>query len=710
MNPGPASAAVRGSRLLACLAILLSFPAAAAPSHRVRALLVGVSTYPSLPAELQLQDAPANDVQLFSNYLRKRGVAHADITILSDKVPGAAAPRRREILAGLSRLTGQARPGDTVVLMFSGHGSQQPTRQGARVEPDGLDQIFLPQDAGSWDGVPRQVQNAITDDEIGSALEQLRDRGAFVWAIFDTCHAGTLTSALGSGGARFVAPEWLEASAAAPRPAREYAPTLRSTSTDLLRFESKAGAAGYVAFFASQREQITGQVQVRLDRARRSYGRFTWTLVQALEAKPGASYRQIMEMVLMKYRGMGVFETTPGYEGTALDARVLGDTADPVVQWPVHADDGQLHLDAGLLQGVSAGSVLSLVSGPAAPANEILGYVRVQRAAPVDSILLPVEYNGTPVLRLTSGGMNDEGSTLFYARPVDMADLALRVAKPRRDTRCESPDALLVEAVATLRRRPPFLPRIQWAEAGEDADVRLCQRNGKLIFLEGGDGKRHRHEGLAALAATAPWAGGMTSAAFADAIAETLQHIHAVLNLYRIAAGHASTDLLVEASVQLCRGADTSTTPCARAETVSTTTRPVVHPGDRVQITLRNPAWNPVHVTVLHIDANSRIHTLFPDPAVPQEQARIPARSEALCIPVPPNADSAGFERVLVIAVAEQPHGTSHTGLLRLITRAVRDMVSRDSPQVAFDRPVGFTGFGWMVAPDQAPEGSPHAR
>jgi hypothetical protein len=710
MNPGPASAPGRGYRLLACLAILLSFPAAAAEAHRVRALLVGVSTYPSLPAELQLQDAPANDVQLFSNYLRKRGVAHADITILSDKVPGAAAPRRREILAGLSRLAAQARPGDTVVLMFSGHGSQQPTRQGARVEPDGLDQIFLPQDAGSWDGAPRQVQNSITDDEIGSALEQLRARGAFVWAIFDTCHAGTLTSAvLGSGRAHLMAPERLGVSAAALGAAPEYSPTLRSTSTDMLRprFESTASAAGYVAFFASQREQITGQVQIRLDRASRSYGRFTWTLVQALEAQPGASYRQIMEMVLMSYRGMGVFETTPGYEGTALDARVLGNTADPVVQWPVNAEDGQLHLEAGLLQGISAGSVLSLVSGPAAPANETLGYVRVQRAAPVDSILLPIEYNRTPALRLASGGTKGNTSTLFYARPVDMADLALRVARPRKGTRCESPGALLEEALATLRRRAPSLPRIQWAQAGEDTEVLLCQRHGKLIFLEGRGVKGHRHDGLAG---TAPLTGGMTSAALADAIAETLQRIYAVQNIYRIAADHASTNRLVEAAVQLCRGAGSSTTPCARAETVSTTARPVVHRGDRVQITLRNSAWSPVHVTVLHIDANFRIHTLFPDPAIPQEQARIPARSEAIFIPVLPNADPAGLERVLVIAVAEEPRGKSQAGILKLITRTVRGMGSRNSGQEGFDRPVGFTGFGWMVAPDQTSAGLPHAR
>lgn len=707
MNLRPAIAAVRGHWLLACLAMLLSFPAVATRSHQVRALLVGVSTYPSQPAELQLQDGPANDVQLFGNYLRKRGVAKADITILSDKVPGAVAPTRHEILAGLSRLAEQARPGDTVVLMFSGHGSQQPTRQGTRIEPDGLDQVFLPQDAGSWDGAPRRVQNAITDDEIGDALDQLRARGAFVWAIFDTCHAGTLTSALlDSGRARLLAPVRPGLSAAALQATREEAPTLRSASMDLPwpRFELPAVAAGYVAFFASQREQVAGQVQVRVGRTSTSYGRFTWTLVQALESRPAASYRQVMEMVRVGYQDMGVLETTPAYEGTALDSRVLGDAANPVVQWPVREGDGQLHLDAGLLQGIRVGSVLSLVAGPAAHANEIIGYARVEQSAPADSILRPIEYNGK---RAPRRGYGSGASTLFYARPVDLAGLALRVAKPRRDATCENPGALLQEAIVTLRRSAPLLPRIQWVEAGEDADVRLCQRHGKLVFLESRAGRSSGHDSFAAITGTASPGDATTSVRLADGIAATLQRIDAVQELYRIASQPARNGL-VEASLRLCRRAGAQ--PCARAETIAMGARPVVHPGDRVEITLRNPAWNPVHVTVLRIDANLTIHTLFPDPAIPQEHARIPARSEAISIPLLLDADATGLERVLVIAVAEETRDTADAGMLEMIARTLRSLVARDSRQVAFDRPVGFTDFGWMVKADQTSAGLRHAQ
>ena len=37
------------------------------------------------------------------------------------------------------------------------------------------------------------VPNALMDDEIGAALDAIRDKGAFIWAVFDCCHSGTAT-------------------------------------------------------------------------------------------------------------------------------------------------------------------------------------------------------------------------------------------------------------------------------------------------------------------------------------------------------------------------------------------------------------------------------------------------------------------------------------------------------------------------------------
>ena len=160
------------------------------------ALLVGVSEYPTLEPGLQLNGGPRNDVLLFQRYLQERGVTSDNITVLTDGTRDAALPTRSAILENLSRLGEQAGPGDFVVLVFAGHGSQQPSKDDPRIEPDGLDEIFLPRDVGHWVGETAAVENAITDNEFGEALDRIRARGAFVWAIFDTCHSATMTRAM----------------------------------------------------------------------------------------------------------------------------------------------------------------------------------------------------------------------------------------------------------------------------------------------------------------------------------------------------------------------------------------------------------------------------------------------------------------------------------------------------------------------------------
>ena len=81
---------------------------------------------------------------------------------------------------------------DFVYLHLSGHGAQQPQAKAGN-ETDGLDEIFLPRDIDKWVNRDKGVPNALMDDEIGAALDAIRDKGAFIWAVFDCCHSGTAT-------------------------------------------------------------------------------------------------------------------------------------------------------------------------------------------------------------------------------------------------------------------------------------------------------------------------------------------------------------------------------------------------------------------------------------------------------------------------------------------------------------------------------------
>src|SRR5581483_10299339 len=83
---------------------------------------------------------------------------------------------------------------DKVVILLSGHGSQQPDSKPddpERFEPDGKEEIFLPADTGEWDGSGR-VRNAIVDYELRDWLKAIRAKGASVWIIVDACHAASM--------------------------------------------------------------------------------------------------------------------------------------------------------------------------------------------------------------------------------------------------------------------------------------------------------------------------------------------------------------------------------------------------------------------------------------------------------------------------------------------------------------------------------------
>ena len=177
-------------------------PAQVAPANDNFALLVGCTEYPELRKGLEPADyestvrllGPGNDVVLMRSVLQRYlGVPEANIRTLTGWPDDPAArPTRENILAELRRLARAVPRGARVLFLFAGHGSQQPDAPGGD-ESDGADEILLPADAGRFDPSIGGVKNAITDDEVRASLLALRAAGAEVLAVFDCCHAGTMT-------------------------------------------------------------------------------------------------------------------------------------------------------------------------------------------------------------------------------------------------------------------------------------------------------------------------------------------------------------------------------------------------------------------------------------------------------------------------------------------------------------------------------------
>ncbi|RYZ11110.1 MAG: caspase family protein [Comamonadaceae bacterium] len=367
-----------------------------------RALLVGVSELVNQPSSLWLQ-APRNDVLLMRQVLQKRGFAASDITVLADGVAGAELPEAQRIHAALARLLAQSRSGDFVLLYFSGHGTRLRDVTKLYQEPDGLAENFLARDvrgvlgAGGGGGTSLSLSGGLRDVDVDAWVRAFLARDVFVWSVFDTCSATSMTRGAGAAAGatamvdgprddevrwRGLRPAQLRASGVAPAPpAGAGASAIPSASAppasaSLPAPPSTAAVsappaapsvprARYVAFFASESHQVTPELRLpRNDRAGQPQGLLTWALADALARRP-ATWRELFEGVLALYPGVigelsQRFPTrelpSPVAEGN-LDAPLFSNRMPVAVTrptWKAQRAGDMLALAAGQLDGLSA--------------------------------------------------------------------------------------------------------------------------------------------------------------------------------------------------------------------------------------------------------------------------------------------------------------------------------------------------------------------
>ncbi|PIE12032.1 MAG: hypothetical protein CSA72_02665 [Rhodobacterales bacterium] len=96
---------------------------------------------------------------------------------------------RKDFYDGMAWLRDNAKPGDQVMLYYSGHGSVVTDDDGD--EADLLDEVFIPMDA-EVSGL--RVSNVIRDDEWSKLVAALPTDN--VISIMDACHSGGLSKAL----------------------------------------------------------------------------------------------------------------------------------------------------------------------------------------------------------------------------------------------------------------------------------------------------------------------------------------------------------------------------------------------------------------------------------------------------------------------------------------------------------------------------------
>ena len=165
---------------IATLALGITFAGAAVAKAEKYALMVAIEDYSKVGASSLpgcITDQKDLKMILETNF----GFPSANITVLSN---GEAT--KAKVLAALDELVSKAKPGDAVVVYYSGHGGQVPDLNDDDETIDNLDEALITVDFN-----PKDPDTWLLDDHLRASLSRLKTKRALV--LLDACHSGTGT-------------------------------------------------------------------------------------------------------------------------------------------------------------------------------------------------------------------------------------------------------------------------------------------------------------------------------------------------------------------------------------------------------------------------------------------------------------------------------------------------------------------------------------
>ncbi len=565
--------------------MLLAGPAMARENY---AILIGASTYPGLDERYWLK-GPANDVRLVQTYLTTAApvpFAAENIAVLADGV--TEPPTLAAIRGAFAALTARVEPGDFVYLHFSGHGTQSPALN-PDTELDGLDELFLPTDIGAWSDDVGVVKNALVDDEIGQLIDGLRAKGADVWAVFDSCHSGTVTRAAPMDSEEVRTRQLPPDALGIPEPA-----ATRSVGDPRAAPEAPIDAGdepgSFVAFFAAQTNEVTPEKNLPKGKPGRvPQGVFTYALFEVLAEYPAATYGQIGQEVLRKYATKSLARSTPMFEGDLDRVAFSGTPGVRVAQWAASRDGDRFTLPAGTLHGLAVGEVLAVMGSAADETSAALGYVEVTAAETFGATATPVAFDDKVLPAELPKG-------LMVRKIGQDIDFTLTIALPPAGS---APADALTAAMAALLAEAG--PRLIFVPPGTEADLTLAvlpdSPRPDAIWVLPGTGLADTDYATIPSVTTAD----KNAETLGLTLADTLGTIAKALNLLKLGAGVGIGSLDVSVEMQ------TRTPQDRTLRALATNTVPRLVPDDEVHILARNNMDIPVDVNVLYIGADYSI-------------------------------------------------------------------------------------------------------
>jgi hypothetical protein len=622
------------------------------------ALLIGCTTYYHLPSKLHLK-GPANDVKLMVDFLA-RSYQFGDVVTLSEeegKNNKDRLPTRANIERQFVRLAQEVQHGHRVVILLSGHGSQQPEKDPPPdpkfAEPDGMDEIFLPADIDSWESTQKTVANAIIDDDIREWTTAIVDKGASLWLIADCCHSGDLLRGTDVEVSREVKPDELRIPEKEIQQAHERAKQREQQRGEPQR---RLRAPHLVAIYAARTSEVTIE---RPMGGGKSYGLLTYTLRSVLEqanqSKQVLSYRGLVNRINAEYRGMNRSFPMPLVDGPDADTVVLGLEKAAGHPFKLQEAERGYKIDGGLVHGLTVGTILAVFPDHVSDGKPV-GHVKITKVGTVESEVKNEAYAGLGEADLTDGGACEP----VY---IPYTSLKLKVAADgKAASGALGPIANPPVTVGRIATNPSYRPdaksreRLQAelekiAAAGKEqpwievvSDPRQAEW---LVRAEGNDVFLLPAEGVPLSQKPRP----LPAKELGEEIKQRLGRVARARNLLQLASpsGPGQSDSRVKLDIRMKRFKDEVD---RTGITVDYENTPVsLYAGDLVRFHVHNPNPFGIYATVLMVDGAYGIASFYPEEGVTNLKALGPDRGVDLDLRV--NDDTLGVEHLVVIAVKD---------------------------------------------------------
>jgi hypothetical protein len=679
-----------------------SAPAADKGTPARHALLVGVTKYPHLSPDWQLEGG-ANDVLLMRDLLTKKyGFPAKHIVILSEAEGAKDAtrlPTRENIQRECMRLAHTAREGDQIVVSVSGHGSRVPEKEGARdPQPDGFDKVFLPRDVSGWDPEEGGLKGVIQGRDLGDWLAPIPKQKALLWVIVDACHSAQGVRGIGEKPREVDMERGLKVPRAVIAEAEERArkrasrETGRGKDSEVPFRTPLAREPGVVLLYAclGRQQTVEGLYKHPERDEKLPFGLLTHSICSILLAAPEPlTYRELLLRVQNTYTMQERDWPTPVLEGSYQNVMVLARTSLPRSTLAVSKIDDKLTVNGGQLHGLTEGTILA-VHPPAGEKGEVKGHVRITKINLARSVVEPVKYadREAPTEEAILGGRCTVAEVVY-------GSLKLKVAIDRLGSRPQ--DTADRKAAEHLKQELDELAReLQTLASKEGSPIEFVsdqERAGWLVRLDAGkayilprtEGAGDRPDGERRLLGPAP-AGEKRlpwlTARFAS-IVRAVNLVNLADDRKRMAeTSRGADDFRATVEVEIERPGEKQR-PQGSAETIKT-----FYHGDEARYTIRNPSKVDVDVTILYVNSHFGIEVLFPQ----DEDNRVAAGKSLVVPPVEVDTKTAGLEHVVVIAIkADGKDRMDFVSLAQPTRDAARGVAKQRGPAKAraFNSPLG---------------------